>query len=137
MYMLSPKQASYINLGLQDSSKGIYYWRGITMCFVYIDNAKLKSRPVYCIKFENNERAKYFAEDYIDYYECCFELFVYKERVNIKGLGSSGQLEINCGENEEMAKKLVKSLRTQYVESLIVEKREKKSAKKDFRGMKF
>ena len=137
--MLNPKQASYINLGLQDSSKGIYYWRGRTMCFVYIDNSKLKTKPVYCIKFEDNERAKYFAEDYIVYDELenLFELFVYKERVNIKGLGSSGQLEINCGENEEMAKKLVKSLRTQYVESLIVEKREKKSAKKDFRGMKF
>ncbi len=135
--MLNPKQASYINLGLQDSSKGIFYWRGRTMCFVYIDNSKLKTRPVYCIKFENNERAKYFAEDYIDYDENCFELFVYKERVNIKGLGSSGQLEINCGENEEMAKKLVKRLRKQYIESLIVEKIEKKRAKKDFRGMKF
>lgn len=138
--MLNPKQWNYVNLGLKDSSKGIYYWKGKELNFVYIDNSKLKTTAVYGLKFGNAEKAQYFAEDYITYDECCFDVFAHNDEIIIDTRRIDGQLEINCGENEEMAKKLVKRLRTQYVERLNREKQTEKSASKDakhdFRGMK-
>lgn len=139
--MLSPKQSTYVNLGLKDWSKGIYYTGGKVLNLVYIDTSKLNTTPVYCIKFENSERAQYFAEDYIIYDKCFFDVFTHNEEIIIESRRIDGRLQINCGENEKMAQKLVKRLRTQYVERLNREKQDEKSAKedaeRDFRGMKF
>ena len=108
---------------------------------VYIDTSKLNTTPVYCIKFENSERAQYFAEDYITYDKCFFDVFAHNEQIIIESRRIDGKLQINCGANEKMAQKLVKRLRTQYVERLNREKQDEKSAKKDaerdFRGMEF
>jgi hypothetical protein len=139
--MLNPKQASYVNLGLKDWSKGIYYTGGEVLNLVYIDTSRLKTTPLCCIKFENSERAQYFAEDYISYDKCYFDVFAHNEEIIIEARRIDGRLQINCGENEKMAQKLVKKLRTQYIERLNREKQAEKSAredlKQDFRGMKF
>jgi len=139
--MLNPKQASYISLGLKESSKGIYYWHGNEVNLVHIETSKLKTTPIYCIKFENSERAQYFAEHYITYDKCYFDVFTHNEEIIIESRRIDGELQINCGANEKMAQKLVKRLRTQYVERLNREKQDEKSAKedaeRDFRGMKF
>lgn len=135
--MLNPKQASYVNLGLKDSSKGIYYWHGKEVNFVHIETSRLKTTPIYCIKFENSERAQYFAEDYITYDKCYFDVFAHNEQIIIESRRIDGILLINCGENEKMAQKLVKRLRTQYIERLNREKQAEKSAREDFRGVKF
>ena len=135
--MLNPKQLSYINLGLKDNSKGIYYWHGKEVNLVHIETSRLKTTPIYCIKFENRERAKYFTEHYITYDKCYFDVFAHNEQIIIESRIIDGTLLINCGENEEMAQKLVKRLRTQYVERLNREKQTEKSAKQDFKGMQF
>lgn len=139
--MLNPKQARYINLGLKDWSKGIYYWKGKELNFVYIDNSKLKTTAVYGLKFGNAEKAKYFAEKYIIYDVCGFDVFTHDNEIIIEARRIDGRLQINCGANEKMAQKLVKRLRTQYVDRLNREKQTEKSASKDakhdFRGMKF
>ncbi len=137
--MLNPKLASYVNLGLKDWSKGIYYTGGEVLNLVYIDTSRLKTTPVCCIKFENAERAKYFAEDYITYDKSYFDVFVHNDEIIIESRRVDGRLKINCGENEEMAKKLVKRLKTQYIERLSREKQDAKSdnkaRKNDFKGM--
>lgn len=135
--MLNPKQACYINLGLKDSYKGIYYWHGKEVNVVHIDSIKLKTTAIHGIKFKNDEKAKYFAENYITYDEYYFDVFAYREDVIIEPKRIDGQLQIDCGKNEEMAKKLVKRLRTQYIERLNRNKQNERSDKKDFKGMKF
>lgn len=135
--MLNPKQISYINVGLKDSYKGIYYWHGKEVNVVHIDSIKLKTTAIYGIKFKNDEKAKYFAKNHITYDEDYFDVFAYHEDVIIEPKRIDGQLIINCGENEEMAKKLVKRLRNQYIERLNRHKRSEKNAKKDFKGMEF
>ena len=61
--MLSPKQASYINLGLQDRLKCVYYCPEDKDYVVYINsnNDKTISSVIYGIKFEDNQKAEYFA----------------------------------------------------------------------------
>ena len=141
--MLSPKQASYINLGLQDRFKCAYYSKHKKNYFVYIDsrNDKNASSVVYGIKFEDNEKAKYFAEEYIIYDECEFDVFAHDRDLIIEPRTIDGTLKIECGQNEEMAKKLVKRFRTQNIERINRQNRTEKTAGKsvsqDFKGMKF
>ncbi|MBQ8522205.1 MAG: hypothetical protein IJ458_00900 [Clostridia bacterium] len=135
--MLNPKQASYVNLGLKDYTKGIYYFHGKEVNLVHIETSKLKTTPTYCIKFENNDKAQYFVENYITYDKCYFDVFAHNEEIIIDSRRIDGTLLINCGENEKMAQKLIKRLRTQYVERLNREKQAEKSVREDFRGVKF
>ena len=128
--MLNPKQASYINMGLKDTSKGIYYWHGKEVDLVQIDTLKLKTTPIFGIKFENDEKAKYFAENYMTYDKCYFDVFAYKADVIIEPRRIDGILIINCGKNEEMAKKL-EDASTEEIKELSKEQMSVGSQKED------
>ena len=84
-----------------------------------------------------SEKAKYFVENYITYDKCYFDVFSHNEEIIIEARRIDGKLQINCGANEKMAQKLVKRLRTQYIERLNREKQDEKSVREDFRGMRF
>ena len=137
--MLNLKKSIYINTGLQDRSKCSYYWAGKEMYIVYIDsrNDKNQGSVVYGIKFKDAESAKYFADNYIIYDKCYFDVFTYNNEVIIEPIRVDGVLKINCGENEQIAKKLVIRFRTQNLDRLYRNKQTKKSAKQDFQGIMF
>ena len=137
--MLSPKQASYINLGLEDSRKCAYYYRGTAKCFVYINSANCKNAnlPIYTLKFEDRKSARYFAEHYITHGKYEFDVLVDGDGILLEPIMVDGKLRIDCGENVEMAKKLVKRFRAQYIRKLDMCKRSEKSNKKDFKGIQF
>ena len=141
--MLNPKQVRYINSGLDNRYKCAYYCQEGKDYVVYIDsnNDRTASSVVYGIKFENAEKAKYFTEKYIIYDICEFDVFVHDIEVIIDPRTIDGKLKIECGLNEEMAKKLVKRFRKQNIERLNRQKRteksEKEDAERDCRGMKF
>jgi len=142
--MLNIKQASYINLGLDNRIKCAYYCKEGKEYVVYINsnNDKTTSSVIYGIKFEDNHKAEYFAKNYIIYDNCEFDILITLDsNIIIDPRTIDGILKIKCGQNEEMAKKLVKRFRKQNIELLNRQKRTEKSAKedaeRDFRGMKF
>lgn len=141
--MLNPKQLSYVNLGLQDRCKCVYYCQEGKDYVVCIDsnNDKTASSVVYGIKFENTSKAKSFVEKYMVYDNYEFDVFTHDNEIIIDPRTIDGKLRIECGLNEEMAKKLVKRFRKQNIIRLNIQKRTEKSASKDarcdFRGMKF
>ena len=141
--MINIKQARYINLGLDNRTKCAYYCKEGKDYVVYIDSDhdKTASSVVYGIKFENAEKAKCFAEKYIIYDRCEFDVFVHDNEIIIDPRTIDGKLKIECGLNEEMAKKLVKRFRKQNIIRLNrqerTEKRAIEDATRDFKGMKF
>lgn len=137
--MLNIKQARYINLGLDNRTKCAYYCKEGKDYVVCIDsnNDKTASSVVYGLKFEDNAKAECFVEKYIIYDECEFEVFVHDNEIIIDPRTIDGKLRIECGLNEEMAKKLVKRLRKQNVIRLNIQNRTEKKAREDFKGMKF
>ena len=64
-------------------------------------------------------------------------MLICNKEVIIEPIRVDGVLKINCGENVEMAKKLVKRFRTQNIDRLNRVKQAKKSAKHDFKGIEF
>lgn len=137
--MLNPKQISYINLGLDDRAKCAYYCKSGKNYEVYIDsnNDKTHASVVYGIKFVGEREAEYFAQKYISYDSCEFDVFVHGNEIIIDPRTIDGQLGIQCCRNEEMAKKLVKRFRKQNIEKLKREAQSQKDDKKDFKGIQF
>ena len=135
--MLTPKQWNYVNIGLYDCAKGIYYLHLTEENFVYIDTYKCNTTPQYCIKFKNREKAREFIENYIVYNKSQFEVSICRSEVTITPQMPNVNLRIDCLDNEEMAKKLVKMLRKQYIKQLSDDKKDERNSKKDFKGIEF
>lgn len=137
--MLNPKQMAYINLGLQDRFKCAYYYQHKENYFVVIDSERCEDAnlPLYRLKFADNKKAEYFASRYIECKEYEFDVFTHKEDLYIEPRVIDGMLKIDCGQNEGMAKKMVKRFRTQYIEKLNRCKYNKSDDKKDFKGIQF
>ncbi|MFQ6724229.1 MAG: hypothetical protein ACLRFE_02725 [Clostridia bacterium] len=135
--MLNPKQWNYVNLGLKDRFKGIYCYQKGKRYIVLVDSSQCQTMSLYGLKFDDEQKAEYFmnCNMYYDKYE--FDVLLHNKSIMIEPRTIKGILEIDCGKNEEMAKKVVRTLRLQFINHLNKQKQAEKSEKKDFKGMEF
>ena len=130
------KQLCYINLGLQDSSKSVYYLQcgdnRDYVVFVDSGNCENANMPIYTIDFQDNHSAARFAYFNMQYDKQEFNIFVEYKRIVIEPRTVEGVLKIDCRDNEEVAKKFVKMFREQYIRKLDMCKQSHKNKKDDF-----
>lgn len=137
--MLNPKEWNYVNLGLDNNYKCVYCRQQGNRYMVLIDTAKCKMvrTSIYNLKFEDEEKANDFAKRYISYNKYEFDVVVEGNCVIIEPISIRGIAQIDCGQNKEMAKKLVKTLRLQFMKYCRRQILNEKNRKKDFKGLQF
>ena len=135
--MLNAKQWNYVNLGLKDRFKGVYYYEEGKYYTVLVDSSQCQTMSLYGLKFDDEQKAEFFIDRDMYYDKYQFDILLHKNKIMIAPRTIKGILKIDCGKNEEMAKKAVRTLRLQYIKHLNNQKLNEKSEKKDFGGMKF
>ena len=112
----------YINLGLQDTSKSVYYIKhkhnGNYVVCVDSGNCENANMPIYTIGFQDNPSAARFAYFNMQYDKQEFNIFVEGNGIIIEPRTIEGVLKIDCRDSEEVAKKFVKMFREQYIRKL-------------------
>ena len=135
--MLNLKQLSYVNLGLQDRFKCAYYSQHEDGYYVFINSSRCRGMYLFGIKFEQPGKAKYFADNYMKYDKYDFDVILQRNNLMIAPKTINGVIQIDCQQNEEIAKKLVKVFRSQFMQHLNNQKIIEKINKKDSKGLQF